>query len=62
MSLEDRGQMLKISEHGGLIGWDLSKTVWDEDEDDEGSMSKNPNFVTPQLKRARQTNARISIM
>jgi len=62
MSLEDRGQMLKISEHGGLIGWDLSKTVWDEEEDDEGSMSKNPNFVTPQLKRARQTNARISTM
>ena len=56
MSLEDRGQMLKISEHGGLIGWDLSKTVWDEEEDDEESMSKNPNFVTPQFKRARQTN------
>jgi len=62
MSAEDRGQMLRISQHDGLIGWDLSKTVYDEDEDDEGQMSKNPNFVTPQLKRARQMNVQISTM
>ncbi|KAH0288345.1 hypothetical protein M436DRAFT_40732 [Aureobasidium namibiae CBS 147.97] len=62
MSLEDRGQMLKISQNDGLIGWDLSKTVFDEDEDDEETLCKNPNFVTPQLKRARQTNAKISTM
>jgi hypothetical protein len=54
--MEDRGQMLKISQHNGLIGWDLSKTVFDVDEDDDESMSKNPNFVTPQLKSARQTS------
>jgi hypothetical protein len=62
MSLEDRGQMLKISEHGGLVGWDLSRTVDDEDEDEEGHMSKNHNFVTPQFKKERQMNVRISTM
>jgi hypothetical protein len=62
MSLEDRGQMLKISEHGGLVGWDLSRTIGEEDEDDEEKMSKNPNFVTPQSKRARRTSINISTM
>jgi hypothetical protein len=62
MSMEDRGQMLKISQNDGLIGWDLSKTVFDEDEDDEETLCKNPNFVTPQLKRARQTSMIISTM
>ncbi|KAI4735072.1 hypothetical protein E4T50_14409 [Aureobasidium sp. EXF-12298] len=62
MSLEDRGQMLKISQNDGLIGWDLSKTVFDEDEDDEETLCKNPNFVTPQLKRARRTSMNISTM
>jgi hypothetical protein len=54
--------MLKISQNDGLIGWDLSKTVFDEDEDDEETLCKNPNFVTPQLKRARQTSMNISTM
>lgn len=60
MNLEDRGQMLKISQKGGLIGWDLSKTVGDED-DDEEEMSKNSNFVTPQLKRQRHVNLKTSL-
>ncbi|KAH0264851.1 hypothetical protein KCU91_g11798, partial [Aureobasidium melanogenum] len=60
MNLEDRGQMLKISQNNGLIGWDLSKTVGDENDDNEEEMSKNPNFVTPQLKRQRQMHAQIS--
>ncbi|KAI5202172.1 hypothetical protein AUEXF2481DRAFT_32311 [Aureobasidium subglaciale EXF-2481] len=47
LGLEERGQMLKITADGGLIGWDLTKTVGDY----EGEMSKNPNFVTPQKKR-----------
>jgi hypothetical protein len=62
MNLEDRGQMLKISQNDGLIGWDLSKTVFDEDGDDEETLCKNPNFVTPQLKRARQTSMNIGTM
>ena len=38
------------------------KDSGDEDEDKEEQMSKNPNFVTPQLKRDRQMNVRISTM
>ncbi|KAK6002598.1 hypothetical protein QM012_001348 [Aureobasidium pullulans] len=60
MNLEDRGQMLKISQNNGLFGWDLSKTVGDED-GDAGEMSKNPNFVTPQLKRQRQINMQTNL-
>ncbi|CAD0091600.1 unnamed protein product [Aureobasidium vineae] len=69
MSLEDRGQMLKISQHGGLVGWDLSQRLENEDEEEPKGeeaqakkMSKNPNFVTPQLKGQRQTNFSINMM
>lgn len=50
LSLEDRGQMLAITEKGGLIMWDTEKTFATK-----GSceVSKNPNFVKPQLKRSR---------
>ncbi|KAI5203095.1 hypothetical protein E4T39_04291 [Aureobasidium subglaciale] len=47
LGLEERGQMLKITENGGLVAWDSTKTVGDY----EGEMSKNPNFITPQRKR-----------
>ena len=52
MDLEQRGQILRITQHGGLIGWDLSKTVGDH----ETKMSKNPNFVTPQSLRQVDTD------
>lgn len=47
MSMEDRGQAIKLSEKGGLIKWDVEKTYAKE----EGEMSANPNFETPQAKR-----------
>jgi len=53
MSMEDRGQALKITEKGGLIMWDISKTYAQEG---RGEESKNPNFAEPQLKRVKRTN------
>ncbi|KAI4727334.1 hypothetical protein E4T49_04834 [Aureobasidium sp. EXF-10728] len=60
MSLEERGQMLRISESGGLVGWERSQRVVGDGEDQvEGEevqakeMSKNPNFVVPQLREQR---------
>jgi hypothetical protein len=50
ISLEDRGQMLAITENEGLINWDLEKTFAVEG---SGEESKNPNFIEPQLKRWR---------
>jgi hypothetical protein len=52
LSLEDRGQMLAITEKGGLIGWDSERTFAVED---SGEESKNPNFAEPQLKRCRRS-------
>lgn len=49
MDLEERGQVLRLSQHGGLICWDLSKTLGDDEEE----MSKNPNFAEPQRRRQR---------
>jgi hypothetical protein len=49
MSMEDRGQAIKLSEKGGLIKWDVTKTYANE----EGEVSTNPNFEMPQLKRRR---------
>ncbi|KAF2130642.1 hypothetical protein P153DRAFT_366200 [Dothidotthia symphoricarpi CBS 119687] len=48
MGIEDRGQALKITQNGGLIGWDTSKTMAEEGSEEE---SKNPNFAEQQLKR-----------
>tara|TARA_R110002003_G_scaffold267_6_gene17931 strand:- start:4165 stop:5283 length:1119 start_codon:yes stop_codon:yes gene_type:complete len=50
LSLEDRGQMLAITEKGGLIHWDPARTFAVEGSDEE---SKNPNFAEPQPKRSR---------
>jgi hypothetical protein len=50
ISLEDRGQMLAITENGGLINWDMERTFAVEG---SGEESKNPNFIEPQLKRSR---------
>jgi hypothetical protein len=50
ISLEDRGQMLAITENGGLITWDPERTYAVEG---SGEESKNPNFIEPQLKRCR---------
>jgi hypothetical protein len=51
LSLEDRGQMLAITEKGGLIMWDTEKTFAKEG---SGEESKNPHFAEPQLKRFRR--------
>ncbi|OAK93473.1 hypothetical protein IQ06DRAFT_330698 [Phaeosphaeriaceae sp. SRC1lsM3a] len=48
LGLEDRGQMLAITEKGGLINWDKTRTYAIEG---SGEESRNPNFVEPQLKR-----------
>ncbi|KAF2829299.1 hypothetical protein CC86DRAFT_187850 [Ophiobolus disseminans] len=50
LSLEDRGQMLAITEEGGLINWAPDKMFAIEG---SGEQSKNPNFADPQLKRRR---------
>jgi hypothetical protein len=50
ISLEDRGQMLAITENGGLINWDPERTFAVEG---SGDASKNPNLIEPQLKRSR---------
>jgi hypothetical protein len=53
LSLEDRGQMLAITEKGGLIHWDEKRTFAEER---SGEESKNPNFVGQQLKRCRPSS------
>lgn len=53
MSMEDRGQALKITEKGGLIAWDPHKTFAEVESLEQ---SKNPNFREPQLKRVWRTN------
>ncbi|KAL6710161.1 hypothetical protein ACN47E_009952 [Coniothyrium glycines] len=50
MSMEDRGQALKITEKGGLIKWDITKTYAQEGSEEE---SKNPNFVAAQKMRSQ---------
>jgi hypothetical protein len=50
LGLEDRGQMLAITEKGGLIMWDTGKTFAAKG---SGEESKNPNFAESQLKRCR---------
>jgi hypothetical protein len=50
MSVEERGQALKVSEKGGLIRWDTSHTMVEEGEEVQ---SENPNFAEPQLKHVR---------
>jgi hypothetical protein len=52
LSLEDRGQMLAITEKGGLIRWDEERMYAKEG---SGEESKNPNFLERQLKRTRKT-------
>jgi hypothetical protein len=52
LSLEDRGQMLAITEKGGLIGWDPERTFA---VGGRGEESKSPNFAEPQLKRCRRS-------
>ena len=52
LELGERGQMLHLTQRGGLIAWDTSKTVGDY----EGQMSTNPNFVEPQPKRRIDTS------
>lgn len=54
MSMEDRGQAIKLVEKGGLIRWDEDKMFAKEG---EGEMSRNPNFETPQRKRTRVAGA-----
>ncbi|KAL1798516.1 hypothetical protein ACET3X_002553 [Alternaria dauci] len=49
MSLEDRGQAIKVSEKGGLIKWDVERMYAKE----EGEMSENPNFEIPQEWRRK---------
>jgi hypothetical protein len=48
LSLEDRGQMLAITEKGGLINWDTKHTFSAKG---SGEPSTNPNFVEIQSKR-----------
>lgn len=56
MRMEDRGQALTITQKGGLIGWDTSKTMAEEGSEEP---SKNPNFAEQQLKRqVGQTEAK----
>jgi len=54
MSVEDRGQALHLSQHGGLVNWDRSRTETDEDdkavETDADGLSKNPHFAGPPPK------------
>ncbi|KAF9696413.1 hypothetical protein EKO04_005709 [Ascochyta lentis] len=50
MSMEDRGQAIKISQKGGLYKWDPARTMTAKGED---VMSDNPFFEEVQLKRTR---------
>ncbi|KAH5177872.1 MYND-type zinc finger protein samB [Parastagonospora nodorum] len=52
LGLEDRGQMLAITEKGGLINWDPDRTYASADSKEE---SKNSNFAEPQLKRCKHS-------
>ncbi|KAF1841266.1 uncharacterized protein K460DRAFT_389711, partial [Cucurbitaria berberidis CBS 394.84] len=54
MSMEDRGQALRITEKGGLIMWDVEKTMAEEGSEEE---SQNPNFAVPQLKHFDKSTA-----
>ncbi|USP78936.1 norsolorinic acid reductase [Curvularia clavata] len=49
MSLEDRGQAIKLAEKGGLVRWDEEKTCARE----EGEWSQIPYFEVKQRKRVR---------
>jgi hypothetical protein len=49
MDALDRGQMLRITQKGGLIRWDEERTMVEE----EGEESKNPHFAERQFKRVR---------
>jgi hypothetical protein len=53
MSLEDRGKALKITENGGLLGWDTGKTYAKE----KGEKSQNPNLPEGMLKRWKKEAA-----
>lgn len=53
VSMEDRGQALKITENGGLIGWDPKRTFA---EIESLELSKNPNFCESQTKRVWRTD------
>lgn len=51
----ERGQMLRITQKGGLIRWDEERTMVEE----EGEESGNPHFAERQFKRVREIgNAR----
>ena len=50
MSMEDRGQALKITERGGLINWDPERMFA---KDGCAEESKNPYFAVPQRRRSR---------
>ncbi|KAF1944380.1 hypothetical protein EJ02DRAFT_432461 [Clathrospora elynae] len=52
MSMEDRGQAIKITEKGGLIGWDENKTY----AQGEGEMSGNLNMGEGVMKRIKAAN------
>lgn len=49
MSLEDRGQAIKLAEKGGLVRWDEEKTCARE----QGESSQIPYFEVKQRKRVR---------
>lgn len=50
MTMEDRGQAIKISEKGGLYKWDTERTMAAQGEELE---SENPNFQGVVLRRMR---------
>jgi hypothetical protein len=56
MSLEDRGKALKISEKGGLIGWDEERMFAKED----GERSANPNLLEGTLRRRKLVKGNIA--
>ncbi len=52
MSMEDRGQALKITEDGGLIAWDVEARIKrSEEEEVSGDKGANPHFAGVQKKR-----------
>lgn len=51
MGLEDRGQALRVSEKGGLVGWDVERVFAVEG---SGEKSGNPCLEEGVLKRARR--------
>jgi hypothetical protein len=52
VGLEERGKAIKISEKGGLIGWDEERMYAQE----EGEKSGNPNLPEGTLKRRKATD------